>query len=83
MLEINVNTLNANVPVTVVSIQGEIDSSTYKTFQTRMDEVLAGGAQNLLLDLQAVPYISSAGLGVLIKMARDFRRAASHSHLVQ
>lgn len=84
MLEINVTTLNANVHVTVVSIQGEIDSSTYKTFQAHMDEVLASGAQNLLLDLQAVPYISSAGLRVihtLFNKLRDLHKDANDDEL--
>lgn len=61
-MEINVSIENGRVPVTVMHIDGNIDSSTYEAFTAKADELIKGGAQYLLADLSHVSFISSAGL---------------------
>lgn len=65
MLEINATTQNANVPVTIISIKGDIDASNYEVFQEQAEKTIADGARYILLDLQGVKFMSSAGLRVI------------------
>jgi len=61
-MEIKVSQENRRVPVTLVHVDGNIDSSTSEGFQSRVNELIQGGARNILVDLAHVPFISSAGL---------------------
>ena len=61
-MEIKVTTENASVPITVMHVDGNIDSSTYQAFQAKADELIKGGARYILVDLAHAPFVSSAGL---------------------
>ncbi|MBL8063308.1 MAG: STAS domain-containing protein [Anaerolineales bacterium] len=65
MLDIKVTTENARVPVTIMHMSGDIDSSNFHLFQARVDELIAGGALHILFNLAKVPHLSSAGLRVI------------------
>jgi anti-anti-sigma regulatory factor len=52
----------AEVPVTVLHIKGELDASNYHLVIDKAREAYALGARNLLLDLSEVPYMGSSGL---------------------
>ena len=73
MLNIKSTTENARVPVTILNISGDIDSSNYQLFQSYADEKIAQGTQYLLLDFSAVKRISSAGLRVIHNLFNKFR----------
>lgn len=60
-MDIEVSQHQGRVPVTVIRIKGNIDTSTYEAFQASGEEALSSGARYVLLDLTAVNYISSAG----------------------
>jgi anti-anti-sigma regulatory factor len=49
-------------PVTVLQIHGELDRSNYQTVIARAREAYEGGARDLLLDLEYVPFMGSSGL---------------------
>jgi anti-anti-sigma factor len=61
-MEIKVSTRTGRVPVTILHIDGNIDSTTYEEFLSKSEELMKAGARHLLLDLQHVPLVSSAGL---------------------
>lgn len=61
--------------VTVVSIEGRIDSSTATELERACDEHLARGGNRLLLDLARVDYVSSAGLRVFLVVGKKAQRA--------
>lgn len=65
MLEINITSRTARVPVTIVKVRGDIDASNYQELQLQTERLITNGARYLLLNLQEVPYISSAGLRVI------------------
>jgi anti-anti-sigma regulatory factor len=48
--------------VTILHVDGNIDSTTYEAFLGKAEELMKDGARHLLLDLQHVPLVSSAGL---------------------
>lgn len=69
-------TLSKHGKVTVMHILGDVDSSTYTDVIRKAQEAFDDGARDLLLDLEKVPYVSSAGLMALHSVARIY---AGHS----
>ena len=57
----------------LLTVTGEVDSSTAPSLRTVVDAAFAGGARALTVDLDGVTFLDSAGLCVL---AGAHRRAA-------
>ncbi len=68
-------TLNTIDQVTIVELIGDIDGSTASLVQEQVLP-LAQSAARILLDLTQVPYMSSAGLRMLLSV---YRQISSHS----
>jgi len=64
-MEIKTFTEKGQVLVTVMHVDGNIDSSTYNIFQAKADELIDNGAHYILVDLEHTPYVSSAGMRAL------------------
>ena len=64
-MNFKVSTENGRVPVTILHVDGNIDSATYREFESKVDELIAGGTRHLLVDLSHMAFISSAGLRAL------------------
>lgn len=81
-MDVTVTQEQGRVPVTVVHLRGNVDSSTS---QDLLDQVMAqiqNGAQNVLLDLQHVAYMSSAGLRALNQIYNALRERAESPEAV-
>ena len=61
-MEIKVSTQNGRVPITILHVDGNLDSVTCDLFQAKADEAIKGGARYILVDLAHSPYVSSGGL---------------------
>lgn len=61
-LRIAVSEEKGNVPVTILHVSGDVDSKTYQDLESKAVDLIGGGAKNILLDLSAVNFMSSAGL---------------------
>ena len=72
-MEITVSTQQGKVPVTVLKPHGDIDASNYAGLVTKVEELVKGGAQDFLIDLSDVPFMSSAGLAGLHTLAMLLR----------
>jgi len=72
-MEIKVSIENGKVPVTVMHVEGNIDSATYEVFSAKADELIASGTQYLLVDLSDAPFVSSAGLRALHNIFNKLR----------
>lgn len=59
--------------VLIVSPEGRLDAQAAPELQTRVVERLDGGAKLLLLDLEKIEYISSAGLRVILVAAKKLK----------
>lgn len=68
-MNILVSVEQANVPVTVVCLEGKLDGQNYQELIARAKELYQAGARNLLLDLAELTYISSAGIVALHTIA--------------
>jgi anti-anti-sigma regulatory factor len=64
-MQITVSTQQGNVPVTVVQPHGDVDASNYTELVSKVDSLHKEGAQDFLIDLSDVSYMSSAGLVAL------------------
>ena len=51
----------------VVSPVGPIDSASCPEFERNVDRVLFSGAKTIILNMEGATYITSMGLGVVIK----------------
>jgi anti-anti-sigma factor len=54
---------------------GRVDSTTSGTLEDALDSALRAGERRLVIDLAGVEYISSAGLRVLLVLARRLRES--------
>jgi anti-anti-sigma factor len=72
-MEIKVATENGRVPVTVLHVDGNIDSSTYEQFQSTAKKLIEEGARYILVDLSHAPFVSSAGLRALHSLFNELR----------
>lgn len=70
-MEMRVN-WSRNEGVLVAKPVGRIYSSNYLEWQTTLESGIGADDTALLVDFEEVPYISSAGLRVLLTMAKRF-----------
>jgi anti-anti-sigma factor len=82
-MEISVSQEQGRVPVTVFDIRGEITADTAARFREEAERAMAGGAQNLVLDLTNVPYIGSFGLRALNDILKGLHKGASDQNEAQ
>ncbi|MFO8007548.1 MAG: STAS domain-containing protein [Candidatus Brocadiia bacterium] len=59
--------------VTVVELEGRLDASTAPDIKAELHELIEQGRARLVVNLEALEFIDSAGLGVLVS---SLRRAA-------
>jgi anti-anti-sigma factor len=80
-MEITVSTENGRVPVTVMHVAGNIDSSTYEKFQSEARKLIDEGTRYILVDLSRAPFVSSAGLRALHTIFNELRSRNRDSNL--
>jgi anti-anti-sigma factor len=59
--------------VQVLSLKGQLDAHTFPQLQKELEGLVDNDDARIVLDCESLDYISSAGLGVLKKMTREFR----------
>ncbi len=70
-MNFSVESVQSRVPVTILAPDGDVDGSNYRLVIAKTQELQAAGTQYLLLDLQHVNYMSSAGLVALHSMVKS------------
>jgi anti-anti-sigma factor len=61
--------------VVVAKLAGRLDSSAAPSAEEQLMGLVAGGAPRLVIDLSKLEYVSSAGLRVLLLVARKVQQA--------
>lgn len=61
--------------VVIVKLSGRLDSVTAQPAEESFSRVLSDGAPRLAIDMSKLEYISSAGLRVLLVMAKKVQQA--------
>jgi anti-anti-sigma factor len=82
-MEIKVFTENGRVPITVMHVDGNIDSASHAAFQARADEAIKNGARYILVDLAHTKFISSAGLRTFNNVFNQLRSHDPESKLTE
>ncbi|HEY2980005.1 MAG TPA: STAS domain-containing protein [Anaerolineales bacterium] len=80
-MEIQVSTESGRVPITVMHVDGNLDSATYDLFQANADELIRGGARYILVNLAHAPFVSSAGLRALNHVYKELSAIHPDSNL--
>jgi len=60
--------------VTTVAVNGRVDSTTADELKNRLDQIVRAGSGRLVVDLNGVSYISSAGFRTLLITARTVQQ---------
>ena len=68
-MEISISVEQAQEPIAVMHLKGDLDASNFLDVVTKAQEIYQKPARNLIIDLSEVPYISSAGLVAIHKIA--------------
>ena len=80
-MDIKVSTENGRVPVTIMQVSGNIDSSNFSMFESKAEELIKDGARYMLIDLSNVPFLSSSGLRVILHIFNELRALHPDSNL--
>lgn len=59
--------------ITVLAPEGRIDTTTSSSFDDVVRRTIEGGAKRIVVDMEGVEYISSAGLRVFLLLAKRMR----------
>ena len=71
-MEITISIHQTDDPVAIMHITGAIDASNIVGMVNKAQEIYKNPARNLIIDLSDVPYISSAGLVAIHKIALHY-----------
>jgi anti-sigma B factor antagonist len=55
-------------------LAGELDASSAPTLERELDWIELGDAKTVVLDISALTFIDSEGIGLLVRASRDFAR---------
>ena len=69
--------VDENNSVARVALKGALNTDTAPGFEQQLDKVLADGHQLTVLDMKDLDYISSAGLRVIFKAAKQAKTAGT------
>ncbi len=64
--------------ILVLSTEGRIDGSNAHRFHDQINKAITSEDKNIVLDLEGLEYISSAGLRIVLLVAKEIRRAESN-----
>ncbi len=60
--------------IQIFSVRGSLDSNTSPELETQIYSALESGERKLILNLENLDYISSAGIRVMLKTTKDLKR---------
>ena len=80
-MNIKISTEQARVPVTILHVEGDIDSFTYKDFLSQAQKLIKEGARHMIIDLANVAYVSSAGFRAIHTIFHDLRAVHPEENL--
>lgn len=72
-MELKVSTEKGRVPITVLHVDGNLDSTSSPEFQSMALKLIDEGARYILVDLAQAPFVSSAGLRALHTLFNELR----------
>ncbi|MBT9257770.1 STAS domain-containing protein [Phycicoccus sp. MAQZ13P-2] len=80
-MELSVTTSHHD-DVSVVTVEGEVDVYTAAQLRQTLDQEIAEGHTRLVVDLDAVSFLDSTGLGVLVGRLKTVRNSSGWLRIV-
>ena len=68
-MEIIISVEQGDEPIAIMHLKGEMDASNFMEVVNKAQEIYKNPVHDLIIDLSEVPYISSAGLVAIHKIA--------------
>ncbi len=81
-MELTLNVYSDNPGSTVVAVGGEIDVYSAPKLRERLITLVDSGSYNLIVDMEAVEFLDSTGLGVLVGGLKRVRAHDGYIDLV-
>jgi anti-sigma B factor antagonist len=81
MTSLFINT-DTSQEVSLMKVTGRVDSETAPELDNALSSLLDSNRNKIVLDLQAVDYLSSAGLRALVKALKDAQNSGGDLRLV-
>ena len=81
--EVDIRSLDSSPDVRVIALNGYLDAHTVADFDRCTDELIAAGTVKIILDLQGLSYISSAGIGALMGLSQRLKKDGGELVLLQ
>ncbi len=75
-MNISISRQQGRVPVTILQLDGKLDSNSFQRLIDEAKKAYEGGARDLVLDMSKLTYISSAGIVSLHSVSKLFRGEA-------
>jgi anti-anti-sigma regulatory factor len=72
-MNITVSQQKGRMPVTVIQLDGKLDSNSFQKLIDEAQTLYTGGVRHLILDMTKLTYISSAGIVSLLSITKLFR----------
>ena len=76
-LTTSVETEVGRVPITIVTLTGELDSTNFERFVDEVQTLYEAGTRALILDLTNLTFLASSGLVALHSNVREAREMQS------
>ena len=73
MLDMKITQEKGTIPVTVLHVQGKLDGSNFESLVDEAQKLFGDGIRHLVLDLEGLTYLSSAGISALHRVALLFQ----------
>lgn len=80
MFEITISESNGKVPVTIMTLKGDLDTLGADVFDAQIQQIKNGNSKNVLVDMSGVPYMSSAGLRSIHNLYYTLHPEGSKDH---
>ncbi|UCG53491.1 MAG: anti-sigma factor antagonist, partial [Candidatus Latescibacterota bacterium] len=80
--DIELSVLSEQDDITVLKVDGHLDSVSTGALEQKLNEIIAGGAYRVVVDLANVSYISSGGWGILVSEVKRLREKGGDVVLV-
>jgi anti-anti-sigma regulatory factor len=61
-MQITVDQVQSRIPITILTLHGDLDASNYEQLIDKARELYAAGARHLLLDCSDMPFMGSSGV---------------------
>jgi anti-sigma B factor antagonist len=82
-IQLTVEQTGARNDISVIKVGGYIDTTTSAELENALEIILKGGTINIIIDLENVDYISSAGWGIFISEIKGIREKGGDLKLVK